>query len=126
VKIIGATAHVVTDDLDTGPIIAQGVLPVDHSYTAADMAQAGRDVEKTVLAKGLNLSDVTYCVLRSVRLCRRNTQYAIDCMAERDLVSRITYHVSRNPLKRDRVVLELCAGPEPDAVLKPVFGADLA
>jgi formyltetrahydrofolate deformylase len=55
VKIIGATAHVVTDDLDTGPIIAQGVLPVDHSYTAADMAQAGRDVEKTVLAKGLKL-----------------------------------------------------------------------
>jgi formyltetrahydrofolate deformylase len=56
VKIIGATAHVVTDDLDTGPIIAQGVLPVDHSYTAADMAQAGRDVEKIVLAKALRLA----------------------------------------------------------------------
>jgi formyltetrahydrofolate deformylase len=55
VKIIGATAHVVTDDLDTGPIIAQGVLPVDHSYTAGDMAQAGRDVEKIVLAKALRL-----------------------------------------------------------------------
>ena len=55
VKIIGATAHVVTDDLDTGPIIAQGVLPVTHAHTAADMVRAGRDVEKTVLARGLTL-----------------------------------------------------------------------
>lgn len=55
VKIIGATAHVVTDDLDTGPIIAQGVLPVTHAHTAEDMARAGRDVEKTVLARGLKL-----------------------------------------------------------------------
>jgi formyltetrahydrofolate deformylase len=55
VKIIGATAHVVTDDLDTGPIIAQGVLPVTHAHTAADMARAGRDVERTVLARGLSL-----------------------------------------------------------------------
>ncbi len=56
VKIIGATAHIVTDDLDTGPIIAQGVQSVDHSQTAADMAQAGRDVEKIVLAKALRLT----------------------------------------------------------------------
>jgi formyltetrahydrofolate deformylase len=55
VKIIGATAHFVTNDLDTGPIIAQSVLSVDHSYTAADMAQAGRDVEKIVLAKAVKL-----------------------------------------------------------------------
>ena len=55
VKIIGATAHFVTDDLDTGPIIAQGVLPVDHSYTAADMAHAGRDIEQIVLAKAVRL-----------------------------------------------------------------------
>ena len=55
VKIIGATAHIVTDDLDTGPIIAQGVIPVDHSYTAAAMAQAGRDVEKVVLARAVKL-----------------------------------------------------------------------
>lgn len=54
-KIIGATAHFVTEELDEGPIIAQGVLPVDHSFTAADMAQAGRDVEKLVLAKALKL-----------------------------------------------------------------------
>ena len=55
VKIIGATAHVVTEELDTGPIIAQGVQPVAHTHTAEDMAQAGRDVEKVVLAKALKL-----------------------------------------------------------------------
>jgi formyltetrahydrofolate deformylase len=55
VKLIGATAHFVTDDLDEGPIIAQDVLPVDHAHSAADMAHAGRDVEKIVLAKALKL-----------------------------------------------------------------------
>jgi formyltetrahydrofolate deformylase len=55
VKIIGATAHFVTDDLDTGPIIAQDVLPINHSYTAAAMVQAGRDIEKLVLARALRL-----------------------------------------------------------------------
>lgn len=55
VKIIGATAHFVTDDLDEGPIIAQDVMPVNHSYTADEMASAGRDVEKTVLAKAVKL-----------------------------------------------------------------------
>ena len=55
VKIIGATAHIVTENLDTGPILVQDVLHVDHSYSAADMAQAGRDVEKTVLSKALRL-----------------------------------------------------------------------
>lgn len=55
VKIIGATAHVVTADLDGGPIISQGVLPVDHTYTATDMAQAGKDIEKIVLARALKL-----------------------------------------------------------------------
>ena len=55
VKIIGATAHIVTDDLDTGPIIAQGVIPVNHAYTAVAMAQAGRDVEKIVLARAVKL-----------------------------------------------------------------------
>ena len=55
VKIIGATAHFVTETLDDGPIIAQGVLPVDHTYSAEDMARAGHDVEKIVLAKALKL-----------------------------------------------------------------------
>ena len=55
VKIIGATAHFVTEELDEGPIIAQSVIPVDHTDSVDDMAQAGRDVEKIVLAKALKL-----------------------------------------------------------------------
>lgn len=55
VKIIGATAHFVTDDLDEGPIITQDVLPVNHAYDAEAMRQAGRDVEKVVLARALKL-----------------------------------------------------------------------
>ncbi|WP_187261365.1 formyltetrahydrofolate deformylase [Pontibacter beigongshangensis] len=55
VKIIGATAHFVNDQLDEGPIIAQSVIPVDHTQSAKEMAQAGRDVEKIVLAKSLRL-----------------------------------------------------------------------
>lgn len=55
VKIIGATAHFVTEDLDEGPIIAQDVMPVNHTYTAEGMAQAGQDVEKNVLTRALKL-----------------------------------------------------------------------
>ncbi len=55
VKIVGATAHFVNENLDEGPIIMQDVIRVDHSKTAVEMAQAGRDVEKIVLAKALKL-----------------------------------------------------------------------
>lgn len=55
VKIIGATAHFVTDDLDEGPIIEQDVIHVDHGYSAEHMAAAGRDVEKQVLSRALQL-----------------------------------------------------------------------
>ncbi len=55
VKVIGATAHFVTDNLDEGPIIVQQVIPVDHTHSAADMSQAGRDVEQMVLARALKL-----------------------------------------------------------------------
>lgn len=55
VKIIGATAHFVTDDLDEGPIIEQDVIHVDHTFTADAMAKAGRDVEKSVLSHALEL-----------------------------------------------------------------------
>lgn len=55
VKIIGATAHFVNHNLDEGPIIAQSIIPVTHSHSAKDMAQAGRDVEKIVLANALRL-----------------------------------------------------------------------
>ncbi len=55
VKIIGATAHFVTNDLDEGPIIAQDVIAVNHRYTWRDMQRAGRDVEKIVLSRALKL-----------------------------------------------------------------------
>jgi formyltetrahydrofolate deformylase len=55
VKLIGATAHFVTSDLDAGPIIAQDVTPVDHTFTPERMAQAGSDVEKLVLARAVRL-----------------------------------------------------------------------
>ncbi|MGC4001925.1 MAG: formyltetrahydrofolate deformylase [Pirellulales bacterium] len=55
VKIIGATAHFVTNDLDEGPIIAQNTINVTHAHSPLDMAQAGRDVEKIVLAKAVRL-----------------------------------------------------------------------
>lgn len=55
VKIIGATAHFVNDNLDEGPIIKQDIMHVDHSHSWQEMAQAGRDVEKLVLAKALRL-----------------------------------------------------------------------
>lgn len=55
VKIIGATAHFVNNDLDEGPIIAQNVKEVSHRHTAADMATEGRDVEKIVLSQALKL-----------------------------------------------------------------------
>ncbi|MBS7566289.1 formyltetrahydrofolate deformylase [Mucilaginibacter sp. Bleaf8] len=55
VKLIGATAHFVTDDLDEGPIIAQQTIPVNHNFTAADMVKAGKEIETAVLAKALQL-----------------------------------------------------------------------
>lgn len=53
VKIIGATAHFVNNDLDEGPIITQDVKHIDHAYNAADLAKAGRDVERSVLSQAL-------------------------------------------------------------------------
>lgn len=53
VKIIGATAHFVNNNLDEGPIILQDVINVDHTYSTEDMICAGRDVEKNVLSRAL-------------------------------------------------------------------------
>ncbi len=53
VKLIGATCHYVTQDLDEGPIIEQDVIRVNHSSSKEDMVRLGRDVERTVLARGL-------------------------------------------------------------------------
>ena len=54
-KIIGATAHFVTDDLDEGPIIVQQIIPVNHSFTIKDMVVAGKEVETAVLSRALAL-----------------------------------------------------------------------
>jgi formyltetrahydrofolate deformylase len=53
VKLIGATCHYVTEELDAGPIIDQDVIRIDHSDTIEDLIRYGKDIEKTVLAKGL-------------------------------------------------------------------------
>jgi formyltetrahydrofolate deformylase len=53
VKLIGATAHFVTSDLDEGPIIEQDVVRVDHSLSPAQLASAGRDVERQVLSRAV-------------------------------------------------------------------------
>lgn len=55
VKLIGATAHFVTDDLDEGPIIAQDIRTVNHTFRAEDMRRAGREIEKSVLTKAITL-----------------------------------------------------------------------
>ena len=55
VKIIGATSHYVTSDLDAGPIIEQGITRVSHRDTVEDMVRKGRDVERVVLAKAVYL-----------------------------------------------------------------------
>jgi formyltetrahydrofolate deformylase len=53
VKLIGATCHYVTPELDAGPIIEQDVIRIDHSDTVEDYVRYGKDIEKTVLARGL-------------------------------------------------------------------------
>ncbi|MBY6676947.1 MULTISPECIES: formyltetrahydrofolate deformylase [unclassified Rhodococcus (in: high G+C Gram-positive bacteria)] len=53
VKLIGATCHFVTAELDAGPIIEQDVIRIDHADAVADMVRQGRDIEKMVLARGL-------------------------------------------------------------------------
>jgi len=53
VKLIGATSHFVTAELDEGPIIEQDVIRVDHTDSVEDMVRLGRDVEKTVLGRSV-------------------------------------------------------------------------
>jgi len=55
VKIIGATAHFVTNDLDEGPIISQDVINVKHDHSWKDKQRSGRDVEKITLSRALKL-----------------------------------------------------------------------
>ncbi|GAA6744099.1 formyltetrahydrofolate deformylase [Thermus antranikianii] len=53
VKIIGATAHYVTEELDAGPIIEQDVVRVSHRHSVAEMRRLGRELERTVLARAV-------------------------------------------------------------------------
>lgn len=55
VKLIGATAHFVTEKLDEGPIISQQTIKIDHTYSVTQMVEAGQEVEKTVLNRALKL-----------------------------------------------------------------------
>ena len=55
VKVIGATSHYVTEDLDEGPIISQTTVPVDHRHTVRDLIRTGRDLERLVLARAVRL-----------------------------------------------------------------------
>jgi formyltetrahydrofolate deformylase len=53
VKLIGATCHYVTAQLDEGPIIEQDVIRIDHGDGVEDLVRYGRDIEKAVLARGV-------------------------------------------------------------------------
>jgi formyltetrahydrofolate deformylase len=68
VKLIGATCHYVTDELDAGQIIEQDTVRVDHGDTPDDLVRYGRDIEKTVLARGLR-----YHVEDRVLVCGNKT-----------------------------------------------------
>src|SRR5574340_62982 len=68
VKLIGATCHYATAELDAGPIIEQDTVRVDHGDTVDDLVRYGRDIEKTVLARGLR-----YHVEDRVLICGNKT-----------------------------------------------------
>ncbi len=68
VKLIGATCHYATAELDAGPIIEQDTVRVDHGDTVEDLVRYGRDIEKTVLARGLR-----YHVEDRVLICDNKT-----------------------------------------------------
>ncbi|KUM81397.1 formyltetrahydrofolate deformylase [Streptomyces griseorubiginosus] len=67
VKLIGATAHFVTADLDEGPIIEQDVVRVGHRHTAPELVAIGRDVERIVLARAVRLHAEDRVVLTGSR-----------------------------------------------------------
>ncbi|MCT0199204.1 formyltetrahydrofolate deformylase [Synechococcus sp. CS-1325] len=68
VKLIGATAHYVTEDLDGGPIIEQATVPVSHRDEVEDLIRKGRDTERLALARALRL-----CLRRQVMVYRGRT-----------------------------------------------------
>ncbi|WP_394970566.1 formyltetrahydrofolate deformylase [uncultured Croceitalea sp.] len=68
VKIIGATSHYVTEELDAGPIIEQGVTTVSHSHSVKDFITKGKDLEKIVLSTGVKLH-----INRKTMVCNNKT-----------------------------------------------------
>jgi len=68
VKLIGATCHYVTNELDAGPIIEQDTVRIDHGDTVEDLVRYGRDIERTVLSRGLR-----YHVEDRVLVCGNKT-----------------------------------------------------
>jgi formyltetrahydrofolate deformylase len=69
VKIIGATAHYVTADLDAGPIIAQDVVHISHRDDVADMTRRGADIERSVLASAIRLHLEQRVIVFGARTC---------------------------------------------------------
>lgn len=69
VKIIGATAHYVTADLDAGPIIAQDVVHISHRDDVADMTRRGADIERSVLAAAIRLHLEQRVIVFGSRTC---------------------------------------------------------
>ena len=67
VKLIGATAHYVTEELDEGPIIEQEVARVDHAHSVAELARVGRDVECVALARAVRWHVEHRVLLHGVR-----------------------------------------------------------
>ena len=67
VKLVGATAHYVTGDLDEGPIIEQDVLRVDHGYDQDQLVSAGRDVEAQVLSRAVRWHSESRVLLNGER-----------------------------------------------------------
>jgi formyltetrahydrofolate deformylase len=67
VKLIGATAHYVTADLDEGPIIEQDVIRVDHGHTREQLVAAGRDVEAQVLSRAVRWHSESRVLLNGTR-----------------------------------------------------------
>jgi formyltetrahydrofolate deformylase len=53
VKLVGATAHYVNNDLDEGPIITQGIQPVDHAQYPEDLVEKGQDIERVTLSRAI-------------------------------------------------------------------------
>lgn len=63
VKLVGATAHYISEVLDEGPIISQGVEPVDHTYTPDLLVAKGRDTERLIMARAIKLHIEKRCFL---------------------------------------------------------------